>query len=71
MLVNQNGPRPKFHNRAKRESGGLIIFYKNINENALELVFSNGIIWFKLKHQLQMLIEINISVYLTSSEDSV
>ena len=43
-------PRPKFNRKAKRNSGGVIVYFKNILSSHLELVNvnQNGIIWFKL-----------------------
>ena len=48
-----NCPRPKFNNKAKRNSGGVIIYYKHKLCNSLELITLNnkGIIWFKLKKE--------------------
>ena len=44
-------PRPKSNLKAKRHSGGLIIYYKAKYHNCIELVNINskGIVWFKLK----------------------
>ena len=44
-------PRPKCSKKAKRNSGGVIIYYKEKYRNNLELVDVNykGIIWLKLK----------------------
>lgn len=58
--ININGyksfvcPRPRTNTRAKRASGGVIVYYKQWLENKLELVKTDyrGIIWFKLKKDL-------------------
>ena len=46
--------RPKFNKKAKRHSGGVIVYYKEKIRNLVELVELNynGIIWIKLKRQL-------------------
>ena len=46
-------PRPKFNSKAKRNSGGVIVYFKNKLLNFIELVSlnENGYIWFKLKKQ--------------------
>ncbi len=45
--------RPKFNRKAKRHSGGVLVFYKDRSINMLEVVDlnCNGIIWFKLKKE--------------------
>ena len=50
-ICNCNCPRPKFNRKAKRDSGGIIVYFKNKFINHIELVKvnQNGIIWFKLK----------------------
>lgn len=44
-------PRPKCSKRAKRDSGGIVIYCKNIYANGLEIVKidNKGIIWLKMK----------------------
>ena len=46
-------PRPKFNSNARRNSSGVIIYYKTTYFNHIELVNvnQNGIIWFKLKKE--------------------
>lgn len=46
-------PRPKINRKAKRDSGGVIVYFKEIYRNAVELVSLNvnGILWFKLKKE--------------------
>ena len=46
-------PRPKFNSKAKRNSGGVVVYFKNKLLNYIELVslHANGYIWFKLKKQ--------------------
>ena len=43
-------PRPKFNKRAKRDSGGIVVYFKKSLSKHIEPVEvnSNGIIWFKL-----------------------
>ena len=47
-------PRPKFNRKAKRDSGGVIVYFKQKFTNYIELINSNqnGIIWFKLNKKL-------------------
>ena len=44
-------PRPKCNRKVKRNSGGVIIYYKKLYSKGIALVKQNnqGIIWFKLK----------------------
>ena len=44
-------PRPKWNRRAKRNSGGVVVYYKSIYKNVIEKVSINpkGILWFRIK----------------------
>ena len=44
-------PRPKCSNRAKRDSGGIVIYCKNALANGIEIVKmdNRGIVWLKMK----------------------
>ena len=48
-----NCPRPKFNQRAKRDSGGIIVYYKSYLKDylSLESIDHRGIIWFKLRKE--------------------
>ena len=63
---NFNCPRPKFNRKAKRDSGGVIVYFKNKFVNHIELVNvnQNGIIWFKLKKTF-LLTENDVYICLT------
>ena len=43
-------PRPRFNARAKRDSGGVIVYFRNSLRDHIQLVElnSNGAVWFKL-----------------------
>lgn len=58
-------PRPKCNRKAKRNSGGVIIYYKKSYSKGIELVKLNnkGIIWFKLKKTFLGRIMIYLSVH--------
>ena len=44
-------PRPKWNKKAKRDSGGLKVYYKHRLENKIELIKTDrsGKLWIKLK----------------------
>ena len=46
-------PRPNFNSKAKRNSGGISVFFKVKYKNYIDLVSINekGVIWFKLKKE--------------------
>ena len=46
-----SSPRPKWNKKAKRDSGGLIVYYKHWLENKIELIKTDrrGKLWIKLK----------------------
>ena len=48
-----NCPRPKCNRKAKRDSGGIVIYYKHFLHNKIELIKLNtkGILWLKIKGQ--------------------
>ena len=46
-----NCPRPKFDRKEKRDSGGVIVYYKTYLKKYFELD-TKGIIWFKIKKRL-------------------
>ena len=48
-----HGPRPNSKRKAKRSSGGIVIYYKDSFVNKIELVNINpkGIIWIKFKKE--------------------
>lgn len=48
-----NCPRPKYNQNSKRNSGGVIVYFKEYFSKRIELLKTdeNGIIWFKLKHK--------------------
>ncbi len=51
---NYNCPRPKANKKAKRDRGGVFVYYKECYRNFLELlsVSKYGVVWFKLKHEI-------------------
>ena len=46
-----SGPRPRCSKRAKRDSGGIVIYCKNKLSNGIEFVKmdNRGIVWLKMK----------------------
>ena len=49
-----NCSRPKSNKKAKRDSGGVIVYYKQRYRNYLQLISinTNGLVWFKLKKEI-------------------